>query len=181
MNYMKKIFYVFCTAVTFSNEVSAAVIPESMKQAMQTEYSGMPSLLNLIVSMVVVIALIYATGWIYAKLSRSDKFKIGMKSNTDFEKNRFTILSSLPLGQNKNLYTVEINNKILVLGATQQNITLLKEFNKDIETEAKEVIFEKTPEKKVIEKAPEQAKKIDFEDLDKNLNDISSIYKKYRS
>ena len=45
------------------------------------------------------------------------------------------------------------------------------------ETEIKEVILEKTP----VKKDTEPSKKIDFEDLDKNLNDISSIYKKYRS
>ena len=148
-----------------------------MKEAMQTDVAGMPSLLNLVVAMVVVIGLIYATGFIYARLSRSDKFKLGLRSAEDFEKNKFTILSSLPLGQNKNLYSVEINNKILVIGATQQNITLLKEFDKNIETEIKEVILEKTP----VKKDTEPSKKIDFEDLDKNLNDISSIYKKYRS
>ena len=178
---MKKLFYVFCTAVTFLNltvaGANASVIPESMKEAMQTDVAGMPSLLNLVVAMVVVIGLIYATGFIYARLSRSDKFKLGLRSAEDFEKNKFTILSSLPLGQNKNLYSVEINNKILVIGATQQNITLLKEFDKNIETEIKEVILEKTP----VKKDTEPSKKIDFEDLDKNLNDISSIYKKYRS
>ena len=178
----KNMFYVFCAAAFLNSGLyaGASVIPESMKDAMQTEVAGMPSLLNLVVAMVVVIGLIYATGFIYAKLSRSDKFKLGLKSSDDIEKHRFTILSSLPLGQNKNLYSVEVNNKILVIGATQQNITLLKEFDKNdknTENEVKKVL----PESTSVKKESGQAKKIDFEDLDKNLNDISSIYKKYRS
>ena len=44
--------------------------------------------------------------------------------------NKFNIVSSQTLGQNKALYVVEINNQYLVLGATQSNINLLKEFSK---------------------------------------------------
>lgn len=185
---MKNIKFLFSimTAASFCYAVYmpayAAVIPDSMKQAMQTEYSGMPSLLNLVVSLVIVVALIYITGIVYSRMSRSDKFKLGLKSNEDYAKSRFTILSSLPLGQNKNLYSIEINGKILVIGATQQNITLLKEFDKGIETEIKEAITEpKQTKSTVAKKDNDLSGKIDFEDLDKNLNDISSIYRKYRS
>ena len=182
MKYINKFFIFPCFIGLIGNAAFADVLPESMKQAMQTDYAGMPSLLNLVVSMVVVIALIYATGWVYSRLSRSDKFKLGLKSSGEIEKNKFNILSSLPLGQNKNLYAVEINNKVLILGATPQNITLLKEFDKGVEHKIQDVIYEQKQTQSLIKsEAQEQSQKIDFEDLDKNLNDISSIYKKYRS
>ena len=37
----------------------------------------------------------------------------------------------MPLGSQKNLYAVEFNDKILVVGATQNNITILKDYDKD--------------------------------------------------
>jgi flagellar biosynthetic protein FliO len=122
---MKRLYAVLYFILANTGMAFAAV-PETMKHAMKTE-SSLPSLLNLIISMVVVIALIYFTGWIYQKLSKIN----GRKSRNEdfFEKNNFKVISSLPLGQQKNLYAVEINDKILVIGATQNNISLIKEIN----------------------------------------------------
>lgn len=175
---MKKFLFGVCISLmTTSTALAGPIIPESMRQSMQTEYSGMPSLLNLIVSMVVVIALIYITGWAYTNLSRYNQSKLGNIQKNKLEKNKFSVVSSMPLGSNKNLYAVEINNKILVLGATQNNISLLKEFDSTCELESKEVVIEE----KHVKQVPENNKKLDFDNLDKNLNDISSIYNKYRS
>lgn len=130
--------------------VFAQGVPEAMKSAMKNPASDMPSLLNLIISMTVVIGLIYLTGWIYQKLNRLNRSKLN--DYELLERNNFKVLSSLPLGQHKHLYAVEINGKVLVLGSTQDNISLLKEFDSEEEYNAqynkKNVSEEKIKEEK---------------------------------
>ncbi len=107
------------------NSAMAVTIPASIKQSLKGE-SDMPSLLNLVLSMVIVIGLIYFTGWVYQKLNKINKNKLA--DDDSLEKNTFRILSSQPLGQQRHLYSVEINGKVLVVGVTPQNISLIKEF-----------------------------------------------------
>lgn len=45
--------------------------------------------------------------------------------------NKVKIISSMPLGRSKNIYTVSVNGKTLVLGATENQITLLREFSEE--------------------------------------------------
>ena len=68
--YKKAIF------ITINSANAAIEIPDAMKQTMAQEVSGMPSLLNLVVSMILVIAMIYLTGWIYNKLNIVNKNKL---------------------------------------------------------------------------------------------------------
>lgn len=125
---MKKILFLINVLFFSTNTGFCAVsVPESMKNAMKTQ-SDMPSLLNLVISMILVIGLIYLTGWVYQKLNRVNQAKLKDKFAG---KNTFKIVSSLPLGSQKNLYAVEFNDKILVVGATQNNITILKDYDKD--------------------------------------------------
>ena len=49
--------------------------------------------------------------------------------------NKVNILSSVPLGRGKNIYVVNVNGKNLVLGATENQITLLREFSEQEITE----------------------------------------------
>lgn len=96
-----------------------------------TIYEG--GILRSVISLAIVIGLIYFTAWLYKKLNKfnTQKFNVN-KTNSNI--NKFNVVSSQTLGQNKALYVVEINNQYLVIGATQNNISLLKEFNKcDIE------------------------------------------------
>ena len=86
-----------------------------------------------VISLAVVIGLIYFTAWLYKKLNKFNSQKFTKEDKTS-NINKFNVLSSQALGQNKALYVVEINNQYLILGATQSNINLLKEFSKsDIE------------------------------------------------
>lgn len=126
---MKKLSVVLYLLICNTASTFAAVaVPETMKQAMKGD-SDMPSLLNLVLSLAIVIGLIYLTGWVYQKLNKINRKSLVNRELID--KNSFNILSSMPLGQQKNLYAVEINDKVLVIGATAQNITLLKEFDKN--------------------------------------------------
>jgi flagellar biogenesis protein FliO len=93
-------------------------------------YAG-PSFFNLITSLSIVIVLIFITGWIYSKLSRISaenlfSGKLGQLSN-----NTFKIISTVQLGPNKTLHLIEINNKQLIIGCTQDKINLITEMNKD--------------------------------------------------
>lgn len=158
---MKKLLAVFYILIAnVANAYAVVTVPASMKQAMKGD-SDMPSILNLVLSMVIVIGLIYVTGWIYQKLNKINRKKL---LNHDLiEKNSFNVISSLPLGQQKNLYAVEINNKILVLGATAQNISMLKEFDKD---ENLEIDLNTISDKK--------------DSIDEKAQGLEVIYKKYK-
>lgn len=103
-------------------------------------------ILRSIISLAIVIGLIYVTAWLYKKLNcfNAQKFT---KEVEGADINKFKVLASQSLGANKNLHVVEINGKYLVLGSTQNNISLLKEFDKSLfdnkinlqeQTEAKE-------------------------------------------
>lgn len=90
-------------------------------------------------SLVIVIALIYITAWFYRKLGAFNKTKLN--NETELDLNKFKLISTQPLGANKNLHVVEINGKYLVIGSTPNSINLIKEFDKNVQGECE--TFEK--------------------------------------
>ncbi len=86
-------------------------------------------ILRSVVSLAIVIGLIYLTAWIYKNLNKFNTQKFSQNTN-EAELNKFKLVSTQSLGTNKSLNVVEINNKYLVLGVTQSNISLLREFDK---------------------------------------------------
>lgn len=78
--------------------------------------------------------MIYLTGFFYQKLLGVNS-KINKKTLDLPDVNKVKILSCTSLGQGKNIYVVQINSKTLVLGATQNQINLLREFSEQ-ETES---------------------------------------------
>ena len=133
---MKKILLSLFVLLGTANLSFAVELPSVMKQTMAQEAIGMPSLLNLVLSMVLVIALIYFTGWVYTKLNliNKDKLKKITSDNSDFR--HFTVLQSMPLGQQRYLYSIEMNGKIFLVGSTPSHISLLKEFDEKAEKDA---------------------------------------------
>ncbi len=94
-----------------------------------TIYQG--GMLRAVISLFIVIGLIYLTAWAYKRLNifNADNLaKPGKKVNA----NKFNLISTQALGANKNLHVVEINGKYLVIGSTQNNISLIKEFDKNL-------------------------------------------------
>lgn len=79
-----------------------------------------PNWFSMILGLCFVICLIYLTSFLYQKL-------IKLKLDKEVSKNEIEIVTSKPLGQNKNLYIVNVNGEYLLLGATQNNITYIKE------------------------------------------------------
>ncbi len=164
---MKKMLYIFSFLMLSSDSVFAVDIPHAMKQTM-THGAGMPSLLNLVVSMMLVIGLIYATGWVYSKLNviNRDKLnKIVSGSDDDF---KFTVLQSMPLGQQRNLYSIKMQNKILLVGSTPSHINLLKEFDFEAVQEV-----EVTKSEKVVSSIES--------DVETRSVNIDELYKKYKN
>ncbi len=168
---MEKIFLTFYVMFAAANSAFAVDIPDVMKQGMSQEIPGMPSVLNLVISMIVVIALIYITGWVYAKLNvvnRANLNKIASKQDSD---SKFNIVQSMPLGQQRYLYSIEMNGKILLVGSTPSHINLIKEFNKEDVTS--NVMTEEASVSDAIEEKSEKPSvpSVNFEE----------IYKKYKS
>lgn len=155
---MKKTgFLIYIFLISCNVGFCAVSVPEAMKNTMKTQ-SDMPSLLNLVISMILVIGLIYLTGWIYQKLNKINQTKLTDKLT---EKNKFKVISSLPLGSQKNLYAVEFNDKILVVGATQNSITILKDYDKDFSSSQ-----------------PLESKNVESKE---KFDGLEELYKKYKS
>ncbi|MBQ8475454.1 FliO/MopB family protein [bacterium] len=109
------LFLLFQTALAQSDEIENVLN--------QTNYE--PGYFGMIFGLFTVIVLIYLTGFLYKKLTKI-KF-----DNTDDEKYKVEIVSSTPLGQNKNLYVIKVNSKYSLIGASQNAITYLKDIEED--------------------------------------------------
>ena len=165
---MKKFLLVLPLFLITSGMSYAVELPSVMKQTMAQDPIGMPGMVNLVLSMVIVIALIYATGWIYTKLNIINKDKLKKITSSQNDKERFSVLQSMPLGQQRHLYSIEMNGKILLIGSTPSHINLIKEFDKN------EIVNE-IPVEQVSSKPEENKQK-----LKSSLN-LDEIYRKYKS
>lgn len=168
MNMINKFFVSIFIPLASVNSAFALDLPESMKETMARETAGMPSLLNLVVSMVIVIAMIYLTGWIYNKLNIVNRNKLKKMAQSDSDAQRFTVLQSMPLGQQRHLYSIEMNGKILLVGSTPSHINLIKEFDKAKSEETEAANEVQTKEYSAAEEQIRQAV------------DIDELYKKYK-
>ena len=86
-----------------------------------------------VISLIIVIGLIYLVFGIYAKMNKYNFQKFSKSSAKSLELSKLTLVSHLPLGQNKSVDVVEINGKFLVLGVAGDNISLIKEFESEKE------------------------------------------------
>lgn len=164
---MKKILYALFVFICVTAPSYAVHLPESMKQSMRHDY-GIPSFTQLIISMVLVVGLIYFTGWIYTRLNIVNRKQLSKIASDKKDSVRFTVLQSMPLGQQRHIYTIEMNGKILLVGSTPSHINLIKEFD------SIEDVDLNISDNSVIENESEP----------KNANqkiDIDELYKKYKS
>ena len=86
-----------------------------------------PNYFSLFLGLFFVIGLVYLTGIVYQKLT---KVKLSQQEN---ELNKIQIVSTTSLGQNKALHVIKINDEYSLIGATQNNITFLKDIKQNIE------------------------------------------------
>ena len=179
MNLLKKSCLIISIFVLSTGSAFAVQLPGSLRA--HNDY-GMPSLLNLVVSMFVVIGLIYATGWVYTKLNVLNKNKLGKLGAKSDEKNKFSILQSMPLGQQRHIYSIEMNGKVLLVGATPSHISLIKEFDSKDEDncsgECVEIPF--LSHEELMQKALSQQKQTKNKDKMPGNDSLKDLYEKYR-
>ena len=165
-----------------------------MKEALRHSATGIPSITHVLVSTAIMVVMIYAVAMIYQKLNAFNTKKFSNSEEKAFIPNKMKIINSLALGTNKAVYIVEVNDKYLVLGSTQSNISLIKEFdksqiNKIIESSAITNVGNVVPEiiqqelktlfpneSKIIETEVEKNTTLQETKQDKEFEDI---YRKY--
>ena len=125
----KNILIGFICLLSITKSAFAVTLPDAMRESMSHDY-GIPSVMNLVLSMIFVIALIYITGWVYTKLNLVNRKKISNITKTENNNTQFNVIQSMPLGQQRHLYSIEMNNKILLIGSTPSHINLIKEYDK---------------------------------------------------
>lgn len=99
--------------------------PEAVSIASQS-IGNEPNLVSVVLALVFVILLIYATGIIYSKLFRVG-FKTLKKQQGEFAKSCVSVVSTTQLGNNKTLHVVELDGKRMLIGASAGAIQLIKD------------------------------------------------------
>ena len=148
---MRKIFGLFLGAYSWINVLSACAVerfevlpdlPEPLAAAQASSVSTTssnavnntvaqsvgqePNILSVVLSLVFVILLIYATGIIYAKLNKVGA-KALKKQLQESSESRVSVISTTPLGSNKTLHVVELDGKRMLIGASTNSIDLIKD------------------------------------------------------
>ena len=126
---MKKILFclsIISTAALANSELYQG--SEEIKEVLKQNNSMYePNYFSLFLGLFFVIGLVYLTGIVYQKLT---KVKLSQQEN---ELNKIQIVSTTSLGQNKALHVIKINDEYSLIGATQNNITFLKDIKQNIE------------------------------------------------
>ena len=177
----KVLVSLICLLCAANQSFALVTLPESMKQAMKGT-PDTPGLFNIVASLLIVIVLIYFVGWLYTKLSHINSKSI-FKAQKVAELNKPKIISGITLGQNRNLYVVELNGRYLVLGVTPNNVNLIKEFDKN-EVKNTDEILKQTIEadfEQNVENKEEKVVDILFKEPQPSSKDteLEDICKKY--
>ena len=126
---MKKILFclsMISTAALANSELYQG--SEEIKEVLKQNNSMYePNYFSLFLGLFFVIGLVYLTGIVYQKLT---KVKLSQQEN---ELNKIQIVSTTSLGQNKALHVIKINDEYSLIGATQNNISFLKDIKQNIE------------------------------------------------
>ena len=165
---MHKLIWLFTLLFVTNTQAFAINVSEFAKSNVTSGY-GMPSLFQLVFSLFFVIALIYTTGWIYQKLNIVNRKQISKLSKSS-DSSRFAILQTMSLGQQRHIYTIEMNGKVLLVGSTPSQISLIKEFDKQ---ESQDFVLGTSEVDAVSDSST-------VSDSSKNVN-IDELYKKYKS
>ena len=114
-----------------------------------------PGYASVVLSLLFVICLIYATGIIYNKLNVLGAK--AMKSQKDAQNDKITIISTTPLGANRTLHVVELNGKKMLIGASANSIHLIKDLSETTEViqECNDVTLSEEPVEALEQKIEE--------------------------
>ncbi len=158
------------------------VLTEPMKEMLK-QSPAVPNMFNVVLSTLFMIIFIYVVAFVYQKLNAFNNKKFSENGEKAYNLNKLKVINCLALGAHKTLHIVEVNEKFLVLGSTQNQISLLKEFDK---SELNKIIESRVE--------PSKAQKIEPEIIEEGLKtlfpkeekieekekvDYEEIYKKY--
>lgn len=80
-----------------------------------------PNFFGMILGLFFVVGLIYITGFLYQKLTKTNAF------SQNFPANKAQIISTTSIGQGRNLHVIKIGNEAILIGSTQNSITYIKD------------------------------------------------------
>lgn len=180
------LFVLFIANPVFATTID--VLPSQMKVALKNT-AVIPSISHVVISTFLMVVIIYLIAFLYQRLSAFNARKFAIIDEKPISINKMKIVNSLSLGANKALFIVEVNDKFLVLGSTNNNISLVKEFDKknldellvsyssltppvapEVIEQGLDTLFpDENKQEDVVEIKEEQAKESTFDD----------VYKKY--
>lgn len=129
---MKKILILAVTLITTAQICFCATdaVNEDLQHALKATPSNEPGIFSVLLSLLFVIGLIYATGVIYSKLNIMSAKTVKEQLKRHDLKNAM-VLSTTQLGQGRNLHVIEIDNARMLIGATPTSINLIKELDEN--------------------------------------------------
>ena len=121
---MKKFIMFIMMSFLCVDSVFADSVTENINSSLKSS-SYEPNYFSILVSLVFVIFLIYVTGILYTKLN-----KVGVKTVRNELKEssdiKPVVLSTTPIGHDKSLQVIEINGEKLLIGVSQNSVSLIK-------------------------------------------------------
>lgn len=168
---MKKfIIYVMVSSLCM-NSAFADSVTENINSSLKAS-SYEPNYFSILLSLVFVIFLIYVTGILYTKLN-----KVGVKTVRNELKEasdiKPVVLSTTPIGHDKSLQVIEINGEKLLIGVSQNSVSLIK----TLESGKRQDIINETPvhntnvEQSQVENKTKEEHTVNADDF--------GLYKKY--
>lgn len=168
---MKKFIMFIMMSFLCVNSVFADSVTENINSSLKSS-SYEPNYFSILVSLVFVIFLIYVTGILYTKLN-----KVGVKTVRNELKEssdiKPVVLSTTPIGHEKSLQVIEINGEKLLIGVSQNSVSLIK----TLESGKRQDIINETPvhntnvEQSQVENKTKEEHTVNADDF--------GLYKKY--
>lgn len=120
---------VMTALLTVQSGMCAEVVSPELKQALKMP-TYEPNFLSIAGALIFVICLIYVTGLIYTKLNVVGAQTV-KKQLKNLDLSCVRILSTTQLGQGRNLHVIEVNNKHLLIGSTNESVNLIKDLDEN--------------------------------------------------
>ena len=168
---MKKFIMFVMMSFLCVNSVFADSVTENINSSLKSS-SYEPNYFSILVSLVFVIFLIYVTGILYTKLN-----KVGVKTVRNELKEssdiKPVVLSTTPIGHDKSLLVIEINGEKLLIGVSQNSVSLIK----TLESGKRQGVINETPvhntnvEQSQVENKTKEEHTVNADDF--------GLYKKY--
>jgi flagellar biogenesis protein FliO len=125
----------FVSQKTEAGVINAEVQGTELKNVLKTENSKEPSFLNILSSLITVVILIIVTGWIYLKLSKLNPNLLMSGKFKQAKNDTINILATASLGQGRSVHLIEVGDKKLVIGSSNNSVTVLSEISKEEKAE----------------------------------------------